>query len=69
MAVVKLGGRGQGRFWNVTRAGMNMKNVKGIVLLAVLALLIGGGVFLATWDIPAPLSTIEKVIPDDRFRR
>ncbi len=46
-----------------------MKNVSRIVLLTFLAALIGGGVFLATWDIPAPLATIEKVIPDDRFRR
>ena len=48
---------------------MNMKRVSRVVLLAILTILIGVGVFLATWDIPAPLATIEKVIPDDRFRR
>ena len=46
-----------------------MKRLSRIVLLVVLGVLIGGGVFLATWDIPAPLATIEKVIPDERFRR
>lgn len=48
---------------------MGMKSFSRIVLLVVLASLIGGGVFLATWDIPAPLAPIEKVIPDERFRR
>jgi hypothetical protein len=31
-----------------------MKNVSRLVLLLVLLILVGGGVFLATWDIPAP---------------
>lgn len=46
-----------------------MKIGSRIVLLTFLAALIGGGVFMATWDIPAPLRLIEKVIHDDRFRR
>lgn len=46
-----------------------MKSFSRIVLLIFLAVLIGGGVFLATWDIPAPQATIEKVIPDERFPR
>ena len=46
-----------------------MKSVSRVVLLAIFTILIGVGVFFATWDIPAPLATIEKVIPDDRFRR
>jgi hypothetical protein len=32
-------------------------------------MIVGGAVFLATWDIPAPITKIEKVIPDDRFPR
>lgn len=36
------------------------------VLLVAVA---GGGVFLATWDIPAPTTQVEKVLPDDRFPR
>jgi hypothetical protein len=46
-----------------------MKNVSRIVLLFLLALIVGGGVFLVTWDIPAPVANIEKVIPDERFPR
>lgn len=39
-----------------------------MVLGLILILLIGGGVaFLATWDIPAPRSKVEKVIPADRL--
>ena len=44
-----------------------MKNISGIVLLLVLAIFIGGGAFLATWDIPAPSKSVTKRIPDARF--
>lgn len=46
-----------------------MKNVSRIVLFLLLALLVGGAVFLAMWDIPPPVAKIEKVIPDERFPR
>lgn len=39
-----------------------------IVIVLVLALLVGGAVFLATWDMPPPTATVEKVIPNDRFK-
>ena len=32
-------------------------------------LLVIGGVFVLTWDIPPPSTQVEKVIPDDRFPR
>lgn len=39
----------------------------------LLILLIGaaaaGGVFLMTWEIPAPSTKVEKVIPNDRFEQ
>ncbi len=39
-----------------------------MILGLVLILLVGGGVaFLATWDIPAPRSKVEKVLPADRL--
>ena len=44
-----------------------MRNVSRIVILVVLAVIVGGAVFLATWDIPAPVAEVERVIPDDRF--
>lgn len=37
-----------------------------IVVLLVLTIA-GGGVFLATWKIPPPSSTVQKVLPNDRF--
>jgi hypothetical protein len=40
-----------------------------LILFTVLVLIVGGVIFLATWDIPAPVATMEKIIPDDRFPR
>ncbi len=37
------------------------------LLFLVAAVLIGGGIFLASWDIPAPTAKVEKVIPNDQF--
>lgn len=38
-----------------------------VLVLAVVVLVGGGLVFLATWDIPPPTQPMEKVIPNDRF--
>jgi hypothetical protein len=46
-----------------------MKHVSMIVLLLLLALIVGGSVFLVTWDILPSVAKIEKVIPDERFPR
>ena len=40
-----------------------------ILVFLLLAIVVGGGVFLATWDIPAPSERVEKVLPDERFPR
>lgn len=45
-----------------------MKLTTFVIVLA-LVLLAGGAVFLASWDIPAPLAEVEKTIPNDRFQR
>ncbi|MEQ8164721.1 MAG: hypothetical protein RIC93_01450 [Alphaproteobacteria bacterium] len=37
------------------------------VVVLVLIVLVGGFVFLSTWDIPAPTRQVEKTLPDDRF--
>ncbi len=39
-----------------------------IAIVLVLALAVGGAAFLATWDMPPPTATVEKVIPNDRFK-
>ena len=38
-----------------------------IFLVLFLALGFGGLAFLSTWQIPAPVNTVSKVIPDERF--
>lgn len=38
-------------------------------VLGVLAAVAAGAVVLATWDMPAPTTTIEKVIPNERFNK
>jgi len=44
-----------------------MKNLSRLVLLTLIVFIVGGGFFLTTWKIPAPKTTIEKVLPNDRF--
>lgn len=45
-----------------------MKIISRILIVLVLVLIVGGAVALATWEMPAPAATREKVIPNDRFR-
>jgi len=40
-----------------------------LLVFLVLLVIVGGVVFLATWDMPPPSATTEKVIPNDRFER
>jgi len=44
-----------------------MKKFSKLILVLVIATLVGGGVFLATWEIPAPVTKVERVLSDDRF--
>lgn len=46
-----------------------MKKISLIIVAIVLLAVAGGGVFLTTWNIPAPVAEVEKAIPDDRFPR
>lgn len=39
-----------------------------VILLALVALIVAGVVFLASWDMPPPTAVTEKVIPNDRFQ-
>jgi hypothetical protein len=39
------------------------------VVLGVVVLLVAGAAVLTTWDMPAPTTTIEKVIPNERFNK
>ena len=40
-----------------------------LLLFALVLVVIGGGLFLATWDIPAPTRQVEIVVPDERLPR
>jgi hypothetical protein len=42
------------------------KVLLGAALIGIVFLL-GGGAFLAFWDIPAPSAKVEKILPDARF--
>jgi len=46
-----------------------MRTFLRFIGLLLLVVIIGGGVFLATWDIPPPTETVEIPIPDDRLPR
>lgn len=46
-----------------------MRRLTLFVFILVAGLLIAGGVFLLTWDIPPPSTPVEKVLPDERFPR
>ncbi|MGB1875548.1 MAG: hypothetical protein ACPHGY_01310 [Rhodospirillaceae bacterium] len=45
-----------------------MKLITRTLIVLVLFLVVGGAVALATWDMPAPTATREKIISNDRFR-
>lgn len=46
-----------------------MSAFKRFILVSTLVVVLGGVIFLVTWDIPPPTTTIERVIPDDRLPR
>jgi hypothetical protein len=46
-----------------------MSKTSWTVVSVVAAAIVGGAVFLATWDIPPPTARQEIVIPDDRLPR
>jgi hypothetical protein len=49
------------------RQGTRMKNLSKLVFILVIAIIVGGGLFLATWDIPAPVNNVERTLPDNKF--
>jgi len=46
-----------------------MSRIAIFAALLVAVVLVGGAIFLATWDIPPPSAKVEKVLPNDRFPR
>jgi hypothetical protein len=46
-----------------------MSRLVRVVGIVVVVVLVGGIAALSMWNIPAPTTKIEKVIPDERFQR
>ncbi|WP_162630000.1 hypothetical protein [Azospirillum ramasamyi] len=46
-----------------------MSRFLSILFVLLLVVTAGGMIFLASWDLPAPSKTVEKVLPDERFPR
>ncbi|NVJ97291.1 MAG: hypothetical protein HWE25_04005 [Alphaproteobacteria bacterium] len=44
-----------------------MSKLTQILLAAGVLVLVGGAVFLMTWDIPAPSEQVTKTLSNDRF--
>ena len=44
-----------------------MKNISRLVFVALVAIIVGAAAFLSGRGIPSPMTTIEKVMPDERF--
>lgn len=50
--------------------GKSVKSRIGLIVALGVAIMVAGlFAFLATWNIPAPSSTVERVIPNDKFGR
>jgi len=45
--------------------GMGKLTIAFVLVIALV--LLGGGVFLALWNPPAPSAPVERVLPDARF--
>ncbi len=46
-----------------------MSTVRRVLLLCLLVVVLGGVIFLATWDRPPPIQQIEVEIPDAQLPR
>ncbi len=44
-----------------------MSKLTQILLVAGALLVVGGAIFLMTWDIPAPSEKVSKTLSNDRF--
>ncbi len=40
-----------------------------VLIVIILGVLAGGVFYLASWEIPAPTTKVEKVLADERFPR
>jgi hypothetical protein len=46
-----------------------MSTIHRLFFVLLLVLVLGGTVFLVTWEIPPPTARVERVLPDETFPR
>jgi hypothetical protein len=46
-----------------------MSTINRVLLVLLVVLVLGGTVFLVTWEIPPPTARVERVVPDDKLPR
>lgn len=46
-----------------------MSTINRVLIVLLLVVVLGGTVFLVTWEIPPPTARVERVLPDDQFPR
>jgi hypothetical protein len=46
-----------------------MSTINRLFLVLLLVVVLGGAVFLVTWEIPPPTARVERVVPDEKFPR
>ena len=46
-----------------------MSTINRLLIVLLLVLVLGGTMFLMTWEIPPPTARVERVLPDDQFPR
>lgn len=51
------------------RAQRDGEDLARALLLVIAVLLLGGVIFLLTWDMPPPSQTIEEIVPDAQVPR
>lgn len=49
------------------RPGSVMSALTKILFALIAVILVGGAVFLASWDMPPPSEPVERVLPNERF--
>ena len=61
-------GGGGGAENNFVKEAVVVRVITRLVLSICVLAVVGGAVLLATWNLPAPTTRVEKVIPADRFK-
>lgn len=46
-----------------------MPKLLGFILILLVLALVGGAIYIAVWDVPPPVRTIEKTLPDDVLQK